>query len=79
MSYLTTLIINIQVGARCWWLITQEAEIRRIEVLSQPRQIVETLSRKYPTQNKTGLGEHKALSSNPRTTKRKNQKTSRVP
>jgi hypothetical protein len=37
-------------GARCWWLTpvilaTQGAEIRRIEVRSQPRQIVcETLS-----------------------------------
>jgi hypothetical protein len=36
--------------ARCWWLtpvilVTQEAEIRRITVPSQPRQIVcETLS-----------------------------------
>jgi hypothetical protein len=32
-------------------LVTQEAEIRRIEVQSQPRQTVcETLSRKYLTQ-----------------------------
>jgi hypothetical protein len=32
-------------------LVTQEAEIRRIAVQSQPRQTVhETLSRKYPTQ-----------------------------
>jgi hypothetical protein len=46
---------------------TQEAEIRRITVQSQPRQIVrETLSRKYPTQK--GLVEWlkmKALSSSP--------------
>jgi hypothetical protein len=36
-------------------LATQETEIRRIKVQSQPRQIVlETLSRKYPTQKGTG-------------------------
>jgi hypothetical protein len=36
-------------------LATQEAESRRIKVQSQPRQIVhETLSRKYPTQNRAG-------------------------
>jgi hypothetical protein len=34
-------------------LVTQEAEIRRIAVWSQPRQIVhETLSQKNPSQNK---------------------------
>jgi hypothetical protein len=34
---------------------TQEAEIRRIEVQSQPRQIVlETLPQKYPTQKRAG-------------------------
>jgi hypothetical protein len=41
-------------SAGCWWLTpiilaTQEAEIRRIEFQSQPRQIVhETLSQKNP-------------------------------
>jgi hypothetical protein len=36
-------------------LATQEAEIRRIVVQGQPRQIVcETLSRKYPTQKRAG-------------------------
>jgi hypothetical protein len=36
-------------------LATQEVEIRRIEVESQPGQIVcETLSRKYPTPKRTG-------------------------
>jgi predicted P-loop ATPase len=36
-------------------LATQEAEIRRITVQSQPRQIVlKTLSRKYPTQKRAG-------------------------
>jgi hypothetical protein len=54
-------------------LATQEAEIRRIEVRSQPRQIVhKTLSRKYPS--KKGLEEWikvKALSSNPNTAKKK--------
>jgi hypothetical protein len=43
-----------------WWLTpvmlaTQEAEIRRIMVQSQPRQIVcETLSQKHPTQKRAG-------------------------
>jgi hypothetical protein len=33
-------------------LVTQEAEIRRIKVQSQPREIVrETLSQKNPSQN----------------------------
>jgi hypothetical protein len=36
-------------------LATQEAEIRRIEVPNQPRQIVpETLSQKYSTQKRSG-------------------------
>jgi hypothetical protein len=36
-------------------LATQEAEIRRITVHSQPRQIVlKTLSQKYPIQNRAG-------------------------
>jgi hypothetical protein len=47
-------------SARCWWLTpvilpTQEAEIRRIVVRSQPRQIVhKTLSRKKPLQKRAG-------------------------
>jgi hypothetical protein len=46
--------------ARCWWLTpgilaTQEAEIRRIKVWSQPRQIVhETISWKNPSQKSSG-------------------------
>jgi hypothetical protein len=46
--------------ARCQWLTpiilaTQEAEIRRIVVQSQPRQIVrETLFQKYPSQKRAG-------------------------
>jgi hypothetical protein len=46
--------------ARHWWLtpiilVTWEAEIRRIAVQSQPRQIVlETLSHKKPSQKKGG-------------------------
>jgi hypothetical protein len=36
-------------------LATQETEIRKIEVQSQPRQIVcKTLSQKYPVQNRAG-------------------------
>jgi hypothetical protein len=36
-------------------LATQETEIRKTEVQSQPCQIVqETLSQKYPTQNRAG-------------------------
>jgi hypothetical protein len=57
-----------------WWLTsvilaTQEAEIRRIMVPNQPRQIVrEIISQKYPSQR--GLAEWlkvKALSSNTNT------------
>jgi hypothetical protein len=55
---------------------TQEAEIRRMAVQSQPRQIVhKPLSRKYSSQK--GLVEWlklKALSSSPSTTKKKERK-----
>jgi hypothetical protein len=63
--------------ARCQWLMpiilaTEGAEIRRIKVQSQSRQIVhKTISQKYPTQK--GLVEWlkmKALTSNPRTAKK---------
>jgi hypothetical protein len=54
-------------------LATQEAEIRRIAIQSQPGQIArETASRKYPSQK--GLVEWlkvKALSSSPSTEKKK--------
>jgi hypothetical protein len=46
------------ITARCWWLMpiilaTQEAEIRRITVQSQPGQVVcETLSQKYLTEKR---------------------------
>jgi hypothetical protein len=69
-------------GARYWWLTpvipdTQEAEIRRIAVQSQPRPIVlETLSWRKPIQNRsswvTQVVEHllsETLSSNPSTAK----------
>jgi hypothetical protein len=51
---------ELEFGARPWWLTpgilaTQEAEIRRIMVQSQPRQIVpKTLSRKNPSQKRAG-------------------------
>jgi hypothetical protein len=44
----------------CWWLTpvipaSQETEIRRIVVQSQPGQkVLKTLSQKYPTQNRAG-------------------------
>jgi hypothetical protein len=63
-------------------LATQEAEIRRITVQSQPRQIVcKTLSKKYRThihtQTHKGLVEWvkvKALSLSPNTKKKKKEK-----
>jgi hypothetical protein len=67
--------------ARHWWLTpvilaTQEAEISKIAVRSQPLQIVfKTLSRKYPSQK--GLVEWlkvKALSSSPSTAKKKKER-----
>jgi hypothetical protein len=54
---------------------TQEAEIRRIEVRRQPRQIDKNLSQKNPTQKKV-LAEQlkvKAWSSNPSTGKKTSQ------
>jgi hypothetical protein len=56
------LLKTLQLKTRPWWLTpviiaTQEAEIRRIAIQSQPRQIVcETLSRKNPI-TKIGLVE----------------------
>jgi hypothetical protein len=52
--------VNILTRARHWRLTsvilaTQEAEIRRIEVQSQPKQVVqETLSQKSPSQKRAG-------------------------
>jgi hypothetical protein len=51
------LFIQKRSNARCWWLtpviLAQEAEIRRIAVQSQPKQIVpKNLSCKYPSQNR---------------------------
>jgi hypothetical protein len=59
------LLVKYTIVARSWWLMpvilaTQEAEIRRIEVRNQPRQIVpKTLSRK--TLHKKGLVERLKL------------------
>jgi hypothetical protein len=63
--------------SRCWWLTpvilaTQEVEIRKIMVQSQPGQIVsEPLPRKYPSQKKSLVEwlKVKSLSSKPSTTK----------
>jgi hypothetical protein len=65
-------------------LATQEAEIRRIVVQSQPRQIVlETLSRKYPSQKRAGgmaqvvaclPSKGEALSLNPSAAKKKKKR-----
>jgi hypothetical protein len=54
---------------------TQEAEIRRITVWSQPKQIVpwHPISKKVLHKNKAGgVAQGEALSSNPRTAKKKN-------
>jgi hypothetical protein len=51
---------ELELGARCWWLTsvilaTQEAEIRKLVVQGQPRQIVlETLSQKTHHKKKAG-------------------------
>jgi hypothetical protein len=51
---------KVEMSSECQWLTsiilaTQEAEIRRIEVQSQTRQIVhETLPRKNPSQKRAG-------------------------
>jgi hypothetical protein len=56
LSWITASIRLNQAG--CWGLtpgtlVTQEVELRRMVVQSQPWQIAqETLSRKYPTQNR---------------------------
>jgi hypothetical protein len=73
--------------ARCWWLTpvilaTQEAEIWRITVRSQPRQIVhlDLISKKKPSQ-KMGVVEWfkvLALSSNPSTTKKKKKRKKEI-
>jgi hypothetical protein len=66
----------------CQWLTpvilaTEEAEIRRIMVQSQPRQIVsETLSQKYPTQGLTVAQGVECLSSKYEALKKKTQQTS---
>jgi hypothetical protein len=62
-------------------LATQEAEIRRIEVQSQPGQIVcETLSQKNPSQQSAGgVVKVKALSSAPVLGKKKKKVLMREP
>jgi hypothetical protein len=62
-------------------LSTQKAKIKRIDIRSQPQQIVhKTLSQKYPTQKRAGRvtqvlehlpSKHEALTSNPSTTQKK--------
>jgi hypothetical protein len=53
---LISFLLNFEAGCRLLMpiiLATEEAEIRRIEVLSQPEQIIhEILSRRYPIQEK---------------------------
>jgi hypothetical protein len=54
---ISTILIELETAGHQWLthviLATQEAEIRRIVVQSQPgRQFCETLSRKYPSQKK---------------------------
>jgi hypothetical protein len=61
-------------------LATQEAEIRRITVQSQPRQIVhKTLSGKNPSQKRAVEWlKVQALSSNPSTAKKQNKQKSHL-
>jgi hypothetical protein len=76
VGYFTDIKKDVRAG--CWWLTpvilaAQEADIRRIEVRSQPGQVVlETLSQKPHHQEELAVWlKVKALSSNPSPTKKK--------
>jgi hypothetical protein len=67
--------------ARCQWLtpiilVTMETEIRRIDIRSQPRQIVpETLYQKNPSPKRAGgVAQGVGPSSNPSTSKKEKRK-----
>jgi hypothetical protein len=75
---------RVEIQARCWWLppvnpATQEAQMKRIEIQSQPGQIVlETLSQKNLSQKRAGgVAQGEGPEFKPQYSKKKKKKKNR--